>query len=429
VTGFDEATAVADAVLYEGYLLYPYRASSSKNRLRFQFGVLVPPSAVAVTAEEPWSRTECLCEPRAGATLTLRLRFLHLQERQIFDAVGEPCERLTVAGEDYLTWEEAVERQIDAAVPLASGSTVIPVCVPTSSSREVLGDAGVIVRKCYEISGEIRVTVTELPGPYGAVRLQVTVANTSGVPTTDRAGALRHAFIGAHSLLAIDGGTFLSMTDPPEWARGLVAECENIRTWPVLVGGDMTMLSSPIILGDHPSIAPESPGPLFDGLEIDEILTLRTMTLTDDEKRQARATDARARAIIDRSDAMPPELLDRLHGTVRYLRQVTASSESETPWWDPAADESVDPDTDSVIVDGVAVAKGSRVLLAPRLSGSDAQDMFLAGLSATVQAVISDVDGSQHIAVTVDDDPAAELQHLQGRFRYFDPTEVKPVRA
>ncbi len=105
---------------------------------------------------------------------------------------------------------------------------------------------------------------------------------------------------------------------------------------------------------------------------------------------------------------MPPELLDRLHGTVRYLRQVTGyhrrtggrSDEPAAPWWDPAADASVDPETDSVVIGGVTIAKGSRVRLAPRLSGTDAQDMFLAGMSATVQAVVSDVDGSQHMAVT-----------------------------
>jgi hypothetical protein len=155
------------------------------------------------------------------------------------------------------------------------------------------------------------------------------------------------------------------------------------------------------------------------------------MTLTDEEKREARATDGRARAMLDRIEAMPPELLDRLHGTVRYLRQVTAPApdlmEPPQPWWDPAADASVDPDTDRVLIGGIAVAKGSRVRLAPRRSGTDAQDMFLSGLTATVQAVLLDVDGAQHVAVTVDDDPAAELQHIQGRYRYFDPTEIEPI--
>jgi len=162
------------------------------------------------------------------------------------------------------------------------------------------------------------------------------------------------------------------------------------------------------------------------------------MTLTDEEKRQARATDDRAGALLDRIDTMPPELLDRLHGTIRYLREVTGTpaavpepvedeAAGEVPWWDPGADESVDPDTDHVVISGVPVAKGARVRLVPRPGGTDAQDMFLAGLAATVQAVIRDVDGAVHVAVTVDDDPGADLQLLQGRFRYFDPAELEPL--
>ena len=77
------------------------------------------------------------------------------------------------------------------------------------------------------------------------------------------------------------------------------------------------MLSSPIILYDHPELAPESPGELYDGTEIDEILTLRTMALSDDEKAEARATDPRAAALLDRVDSMDPQVLARLHGTLR----------------------------------------------------------------------------------------------------------------
>ena len=44
-SSWDRTRAVADAVLYEGYLLYPYRGTSSKNQSRWQFGVLGPPGA------------------------------------------------------------------------------------------------------------------------------------------------------------------------------------------------------------------------------------------------------------------------------------------------------------------------------------------------------------------------------------------------
>ncbi len=132
-----------------------------------------------------------------------------------------------------------------------------------------------------------------------------------------------------HSLIGVPGGKFLSMTDPPEWAAAEVAACQNTGTWPVLAGpADCTglMLSAPVILYDHPEVAAESAGDLFDATEIDEILTLRTLTLTDDEKRQARATDCRAAELLNRLDDMPPEMLERMHGAIRYLRSAPAGA-------------------------------------------------------------------------------------------------------
>jgi hypothetical protein len=174
-------------------------------------------------------------------------------------------------------------------------------------------------------------------------------------------------------------------------------------------------------------VAPESPGELYDATEIDEILSLRTLALTDDEKREARGTDPRAAAVIDRVDQMPPEVLDRLHGTIRYLRDVTGAGPepTETPWWDPGGDPSVSPETDGVVIAGVRVARGSQVRLRPRLHGTDAQDLFLVGRTATVEAVLFDVDDGTHLAVTVDDDPGADLQRAEGRFLYFRPEEVE----
>jgi len=199
------------------------------------------------------------------------------------------------------------------------------------------------------------------------------------------------------------------------------------------------LLISPIILYDYPAIAPESPGELFDGTEIDEILTLRTMTLTDEEKAEARATDERAAKLMDRIDSMPPEMLDKLHGAIRYLGETPRTRREPdpietittpgTPWWDPGADASVNPDTDSVLIAGVEVAKGSKVLLTPGLRRTDAQDMFLSGRTATVAAVLLDVDGNTHVAVTLDDDPGAEISATHGRFRYFSPDELAPLNG
>ena len=417
----EQARAVADAVLYEGYLLYPYRASATKNQLRWQFGVLMPPG---YAGEPSTSVTQLLVEPALRTTLHLRVRFLQVQARTVeVDGVETPS--ATVDGTEWTSWDEAVEQEVDAVLRFAdllAGDNIVPFTVPGGVEREQISADVCVVRRRWPLTGALRLRADALPGPYGASRLTMTVANESSDEVgASRDEALRHALIAAHTLMSVSAGRFVSMVDPPEWAKPAVAECHCERTWPVLVGEADTVLSSPIILYDYPAIAQESAGELFDGLEIDEILTLRTMALTDEEKREARATDPRAAAIVDRVDAMPPELLDRLHGTIRYLRSVTA--EQDKPWWDPGSDTSVDPDTDSVIVDGVAVARGSRVRLRPGSRRADAQDMFLAGREATVQAVLHDVDGDLHVAVTLDGD----LDPAYGRFRYFSAEEVEPL--
>jgi hypothetical protein len=239
-------------------------------------------------------------------------------------------------------------------------------------------------------------------------------------------------------------GAFLSLTDPPEWASAEAAACVNTGTWPVLAGPaecrDL-MLSSPVILYDHPEVAAESAGDLFDATEIDEILTLRTLALTEDEKRQARATDPRAAELMDRLDNLPPEMLERMHGAIRYLRSVPGHAAGmpgepggdlfpdrpQVPWWDPGADTSVSPGTDHVVIDGVRVARGSTVRMRPGSRRADAQDLFLVGRTAVVEAVLHDVDGQVHVAVTPDHDPVADLQRSHGRFLYFAPEEIEPI--
>ena len=283
------------------------------------------------------------------------------------------------------------------------------------------------------ITGVIRVAGE----PMGSlIKIRIRIENLSPCARdekTKRTRALRHALVGAHTLLAVRDGSFISLLDPPEWARQAVTSCVNLHTWPVLVGEEEerdVMLSSPIILYDYPQVAPESPGDLFDATEIDEILALRTMTLTDDEKAEARATDSQAAAIIDRVDTLPPEILDRLHGAVRYLRKSTAKTTDEpesVPWWDPGADASVSPETDSIQINGVIVSKGCRVRLRPGLRRSDAQDMFLQGRMARVEAVFSDVEDKQYLAVTLADDLAADLNRWHGRYLYFYPDEVETV--
>lgn len=183
------------------------------------------------------------------------------------------------------------------------------------------------------VQGTLDYDVAE-PEP-GVYKLRVQVSNTgtygaigeceggTDAAETSRDAALRHSLAAAHVVLRVEGGRFVSLTDSPERYRSLAASCQNVGVWPVLVGpegSDDCMLASPIILSDHPQIAPESAGDFFDGTEIDEILALRVLTLTDEEKAEARRTDHRAREIVDRAESLAPDDWARLHGAVRDLR-------------------------------------------------------------------------------------------------------------
>jgi hypothetical protein len=472
------ARQVADAVLYEGYLLYPYHQAAQKNQVRFQFGVLMPPGYAQVDPNEPAvQQTECLLECPDSAQVRVLARFLQLQDRCVQSVSPDTGEledvgALYVAGTEYTSWSDAAEREQQATVTvggLLDGDQDLEFHIGPGELAEDITDeagrqAGRLVRRWSALDGVIRLHAERVAGPYQALRLRLRLENTS-TPRAQfavREDGLRHAMIAAHVLIAVPGGRFLSMTDPPEWAATEVSACENIGTWPVLAGPpdcrDL-LLSSPVILYDHPEVAAESAGQLFDSTEIDEILTLRTLALTDAEKRAARATDSRVAEMMDRLDDLPPEMLDRLHGAIRYLREPPAGarlagspedgaaahgngsngagSEPESlitdrpqvPWWDPGSDSSVSPETDHVLVGGVRVARHSRVVMRPGTRRADAQDLFLAGREAIVEAVLHDVDGQVHLAVLPVDDPASDLQRQHGRFLYFAPDEVEPLAS
>ncbi|MEO7397881.1 MAG: hypothetical protein ABIW84_04885 [Ilumatobacteraceae bacterium] len=433
---FERAGSVADAVLYEGYVLYPYRASSAKNQVRWQFGVLVPRRFAEDDGAEQWQQqTEVIVEFAPTATVDIRVRFLQVQARTVEAAMADgftPVAHLEVDGQRWATWEEAVEHAVDVnGVDVATlGVRETPFTVAAFREVEALGEAGRVVRERWAVEGVLRIAVTDVPGPYPLHHIQLRVENVTewGAGGHRREEAMRHSFVGVNVLVHADDARFLSSLEPPEFARGAVASCTNLNAFPVLIGDegdDTTILSSPIILYDRPEVADESPGDMCDATEIDEILALRVLTLTDAEKIEARATDPRAAAIIDRIDDFSPETFERLHGAMRSLR---AKPEAQLPWWEPAVDASVDPWSDTIVISGVVIGKGAKVVLRPGHRRSDAQDLFLAGRSATVEGVFFDVDGDQHVAVTVDDDHGDGLQQAHGRFLYFHPDEVEPVR-
>jgi len=326
----DQMRAIADAVLYEGYLLWPYRRSALKNQRRWTFGGVYPRSHSERREDDPWvMRSECLIEHEPAATVEVSVRFLHVVDRRVGRVTTggvEEVDELTVAGRRHLTWQEAVEREI--ALPalgvddLLAGQR-LAISVPAGSEEEDLLDEsgrrrGVLIRSWKQLEGSLEVAAA--PAASGVARITVMVANVTPWDGTDREQALERTFCSTHAVLRARGGAFVSLTDPPPEMRDAAEACSNEGTWPVLVGAPGqrdTLLASPIILEDHPRIAPESPGDLFDGGEIDQMLVLNILSLTDDERAEMRDCDPRAREILERTEALSEEELMRLHGAIR----------------------------------------------------------------------------------------------------------------
>ncbi|HTU27658.1 MAG TPA: hypothetical protein VMF30_19765 [Pirellulales bacterium] len=345
---------LAAALLYEGYILYPYRASAVKNQQRFNFGGLYPPAYVQAQsgADAARMQIEILVVVGPQTTLTLRVRFLHLVARQISQRVGrrdspsdlsrvgdvgtaappdfDPVDAVEVGGRKYVTWQEAVEREIPLSVVGVEQVADRPLrhafSFPASCTVEPLVDergavVAAITRRQAEIRGAIEIAAVALGD--GVYRLHVCVENLAPAAIVNREEALPATLLSTHAIFSVAGGEFVSLLEPPDELRAPAADCQNIGAWPVLVGtaGERhTMLASPIILYDYPQIAPESAGDLFDGTEIDEILSLRIMLLTDEEKREMSAVDDRARKILERTEALPEEQFWKMHGVVRGMR-------------------------------------------------------------------------------------------------------------
>jgi hypothetical protein len=333
----EAAKKIAEAVLYEGYLLWPYRRSARKNQQRWTFGGVHPQAYSEARGEDdPWSmQTECLVSGDNESSIEVSVRFLHVVERKVGvrgDETLEFVDELRVKGKLYLAWDEAVERDIAVGrfklselaeswerveIDIAGGSTEEPLAEPAG---EVVG---VLVRSWRPLRGAVEVGAELLQ--EGTFKVTVRISNTTPWGGEDRESTLRQTFVSTHTTLKVRAGEFVSLIDPPEELHEAAEGCENLKTWPVLVGeeGDRsTMLSSPIILYDYPQIAPESPGDLFDGTEIDQMLILNVLNLTDEEKEEMRASDPRGREILERCESLSPEELMRLNGTFRDIRML-----------------------------------------------------------------------------------------------------------
>jgi hypothetical protein len=335
----DRVEQIAEAVLYEGYMLYPYRPSSVKNQQRWTFGVLYPPSWCdhQFGADRSSMQTECLLKAGESTRLTIKVRFLHIVQRSIAKLVSdlsahptlEPVDRLELVDRVYQPWQEAVERELSyIGLDPSDFATMSPLLFvfPAGKSIEYLRDEqgkpmGAIIREWKALNGSVE--IRSLGSHDDVVRITVQVENLNS-NTASSSGAresiLLDSLVSAHTILGVDDGEFLSLLEPPAGFEDEAAQCRNVGTWPVLAtDNNDAILSSPIILYDHPQIAPESTGNLFDSTEIDEILSLRILTLTEDEKREMREADDRTRGILERTEQMPEEQFAKLHGILRGL--------------------------------------------------------------------------------------------------------------
>jgi hypothetical protein len=302
----DHVEKIASVLLYEGYLLYPYRPSAVKNRQRFNFGVLYPREYCEhQQGSDRWRMlTECLVVGNSLSAIDVRVRFLQLTDRDGWQE-GREREVLAETGPLRLLTSHPLPRAfVFASAPASDGSPQAP-----------------------PLEGELQVAAIRLRDEV--YRISVSIANRvepRNAAELSRDDALLQSLVSVHSILRVTNGEFVSLLDPPEEFRAEAADCRNEGAWPVLAGDEGqrgTMLASPIILYDYPQIAPESPGDLFDSTEIDEILALRILTMTDEEKREARDSDERARQILDRTETLPPEHFQKLHGALRGMRDAS----------------------------------------------------------------------------------------------------------
>jgi len=357
----DLINRIARSVLYEGYLLYPYRPSALKNARRCTFGTLYPESQIA------------------GAGGPDRSNF---HSEMLFR--GPADTKISVLGR-YLLDEEETEVAFETTL--------------AESRRNQLGDA--------EISFSSALVRDDLH------RLTVSLRNTGD----------SQSLISAHAVVSVDAGELISLTDPPAGVAADASVCRNEGVWPVLIGQPSshdTVLAAPIILPDYPEIARESAGDLCDATEIEEILTLRILTLTDQEKAEVRASESRARHILEQAEGLPMEHMLKLHGTIRGL----APSLGE-PWsnWDTWANR---PPVDTIDVNGTPLKAGDRVRLRPG-GRSDIFDIALEGRTAVIAGIEQDFENNVHVAVVIDDDPGRDLGEMRqtGHRFFFSPEEIE----
>ena len=431
---FAGAEKIAAAILYEGYILYPYRPTAIKNRQRWNFGTLYP--RVYAEAQNPQEsfriQAECIVIAGENAAVDIRISFLQLiSQSRTLDSIEDQTGPTIPAEltDPSLAWEEAVERTSEHPQLLLRDLIAHPQRLTLDLSATTPPETNAIATQS---NLQALFTIRSESIERGTLKLHLELENITPLHSeaaAKREEALPHSFVSAHMLLGITGGEFVSLLDPQEGYSEAVAACTNTGVFPVLVGTAperATMLCSPIILYDYPQVAPESEGDFFDGTEMDEMLTLRVLTLTDAEKEEMRNGDPRARKILERTENLTPEMMLKAHGIVRSLRQIHDVPNEPFGEWNPFEETKIAPE--SVTVFGIPLRVGDRVRIWPQKS-ADIMDLALEGKVAVIEAIEQDFENQVQFAVVLDDDPGREFGMMRqpGHRFFYSPEEVEPV--
>lgn len=431
---FAHAEQIVKALLYEGYALYPYRASAVKNQRRWMFGCLLPRLYCEQNpgSENFQMQMQFLVAGGLETRLEIRVRFLQIVDRKVADPATtyletiewdlQPVRTLTIDEQEYHDWQESIEREVVMVFPLDQVALHREIRFPASRDCEIIKakdgqPAGAYLREQHSLAGSIDVSLAPIDDGLSRILVHIvneTQCDADHLQTRDR--AILKSFVSTHLVFHVQGGDLISLLDPPEEFREAATLCLNNQAWPVLVGrpgSQNTMLASPIILYDYPQVAPESPGDLFDGTEIDEVLSLRIQTLTEKEKREAVLVDDHVRELFERTHGLSDDRLKEMHG--RF-------SHSPNPG-------TTNPTQNSVAVAGESIGPGDHVRLRPR-GRADAMDVILDGLTATIQTIEQDVEGNFFVTVTIDDDPGQDLgvSGQPGHRFFFRSHEIELIK-
>jgi hypothetical protein len=371
---------LVSSLLYEGYALYPYTPAATKNATPTPFGIAYPP-AYADRNASAFDRVRLECVLAAGEEAEIGLTVPFLQARG--------------------ARHEAIERRLE---------------VPPTPVRELAAGAGAEFEfdGARTVRGRIRLRAVALDAP-GLYRINACVHNGSelaGAESADRATALTASLLSAHVVIEATRGRFVSPLEREGVEGEAVAACESVNSWPVLAGpDDSVILGAAIVLPDHPRIAPESLGGMFDSTEIEEALLLHVHALSDDERGAIAEQDPAVREMVERALGAGREDIFSLHGRLEEVVDEPGH---------PVPGES------EIELDGVTFRKGGKVILRPGRS-RDVYDSMLDGRAATIERLYYDSDGDAHIAVTVDGDAAQGLFRETGRYLFFRGHEVEAV--